>query len=366
MNKDRLLERFLRYVQTDSESGAERQMCELIESELKSMGLEVWRNEIGGRFGSDGFNVCARMPGEGEAVLLSAHLDTVTPGKGVKPVVKDGIIRSSGDTVLGGDDKSGVAAIMEAIESVKESGAAHRTTEVLFSISEETGLYGSRNADYSKFTAKTAAVFDSGEHESVINRAPAHIVMKVEITGKAAHAGIAPEEGIHALKAAADAVSKIPCGNVDDITVMNVANFLAPGKSNIVCDKASFEVEIRCFDEQGLKKRIEETENAIEAAAERYGAAYKTEIETHSGVLYVPEDSEILKTVLEGYEKLGIHASAERTYGGSDASSITAAGIPALNLGTGVSDVHTVGEYLKKEDMEIACEIAERLIKIHK
>ena len=104
MNKDRLLERFLRYVQTDSESGAERQMCELIESELKSMGLEVWRNEIGGRFGSDGFNVCARMPGEGEAVLLSAHLDTVTPGKGVKPVVKDGIIRSSGDTVLGGDD----------------------------------------------------------------------------------------------------------------------------------------------------------------------------------------------------------------------------------------------------------------------
>lgn len=366
MNKDRLLERFLRYVKTDSESGAERQMCELIEKELEALGMEVWRNEIGERFGSNGFNVCARMEGEGEAILLSSHLDTVTPGKGVTPVIKDGVIRTLGDTVLGGDDKSGVAAIMEALQSVKESSDAHRTIEVLFSISEETGLYGSRNADYSKFTAKAAAVFDSGEHESVINRAPAHIVMKVEITGKAAHAGLAPEEGVHALKAAAAAAAKIPCGNVDDITVMNVANFLAPGKSNIVCDRASFEVEIRCFEEQGLKARIEETENIIKAAAEEYGAQYEIKIDTHSGVLYVPEDSEILKTVLKGYEELGISAVPEKTYGGSDASSITAAGIPALNLGTGMSDVHTVGEYLKIEDMEIACRIAERLMKIQK
>lgn len=362
MNKERLLQRFLRYVQTDSESGSERAMCELIEGELKALGLEVWRNEIGDRFGSDGFNVCARLAGEGDAVLLSAHLDTVTPGKGVKPVIENGVIRSGKDTVLGGDDKSGVAAIMEAIESAKEN-RSHKTVEVLFSISEETGLHGSRNADYSRFTAKNAAVFDSGEHESVINRAPAHIVMTVQIFGKAAHAGLAPEEGIHALKAAAEAVSGIPCGNVDDITVMNVANFLAPGKSNIVCDKASFEVEIRCFEQEALEKRIAQTENLIREAAEKYGAEYKIETDAHSGVLYVPEDSDIMRTVMQGYAELGIDAKPERTYGGSDASSITAAGIPALNLGTGMSDVHTTSEYLKIEDMEIACQIAERIIK---
>ena len=153
MNKQRLLDRFLRYINCPSESGSERSFCELIEQELSALGLEVKRGEVGEKCGSNGFNLYAFLPGDGEPLLLSAHLDTVSPGVGIRPVIEDGVIRSSGDTILGADDKSGVAAILEALETLHEGGLAHRPVEVLFSICEELGLLGAKYADYSLFAA---------------------------------------------------------------------------------------------------------------------------------------------------------------------------------------------------------------------
>ena len=334
MNKQRLLDRFLRYINCPSESGSERSFCELIEQELSALGLEVKRGEVGEKCGSNGFNLYAFLPGDGEPLLLSAHLDTVSPGVGIRPVIEDGVIRSSGDTILGADDKSGVAAILEALETLHEGGLAHRPVEVLFSICEELGLLGAKYADYSLFHSKQAIVFDSSANGAVVNRSPANVVLHIAFQGKSAHAGVAPEQGIHALKAAAEAVSHIPCGHVDELTVMNVANFLAPGKTNVVPAQASFDMEIRSFEEETLQKHLRETEQAVKDACEKFGTQYTLSLDRHSDVLYVPEDCKLVTDLFEVYRRLGAEPFCKSTYGGCDATWLFANGIDAVNVGS--------------------------------
>ncbi len=352
MNKQRLLDRFLRYINCPSESGSERSFCELIEQELSALGLEVKRGEVGEKCGSNGFNLYAFLPGDGEPLLLSAHLDTVSPGVGIRPVIEDGVIRSSGDTILGADDKSGVAAILEALETVQEGGLAHRPVEVLFSICEELGLLGAKYADYSLFHSKQAIVFDSSANGAVVNRSPANVVLHIAFQGKSAHAGVAPEQGIHALKAAAEAVSHIPCGHVDELTVMNVANFLAPGKTNVVPAQASFDMEIRSFEEETLQKHLRETEQAVKDACEKFGTQYTLSLDRHSDVLYVPEDCKLVTDLFEVYRRLGAEPFCKSTYGGCDATWLFANGIDAVNVGTGMTNAHSTSELIAVSDLE--------------
>ena len=352
MNNERLLSRFLRYIDCPSESKNEREFCLLMEEELKKLGLEVWRDEIGDRFGSNGFNLHAFLPGEGEPVLFSCHMDTVTPGVGIKPVIENGVIRSDGTTILGSDDKSGIAAILEAVETIIEEKVPHRPIEVMFSICEELGLLGARNADYSRVRSKQALVLDSGTVGAIIHKAPAMLRIKVEVTGKPAHAGVAPEQGIHALKAAAEAIAEIPCGHVDDISVMNVSGFSCPGPTNIVPAKANFAMEIRSFDEETLQRHLANAKASLDAACARYGASYDMQISRDSNVLNVPEDHPFLQQVYDAFEKIGISPVMEPTFGGCDATWLSANGLIALNTGTGMTGVHSVGESLAIADLE--------------
>ncbi|MDL2236001.1 M20/M25/M40 family metallo-hydrolase, partial [Christensenellaceae bacterium OttesenSCG-928-L17] len=188
MDKARLLERFLRYIACESESGNEQQFCEMIEADLNKVGFAVYRDKVGNRCNSNGWNIFATMPGEGEPLLFSAHLDTVSPGAGIRPVVKDGVIYSDGSTILGADDKSGVAAILEAAESLVERNARRRPVEVLFTVCEEVGLKGSQYADYSNIKSKEAVVLDSSTLRGIINRAPANTHLYITVHGKSAHA----------------------------------------------------------------------------------------------------------------------------------------------------------------------------------
>ena len=367
MNRERLVERFIRYVRCASESGSERNFCLMLEQELKALGLNVMRGEVGEQCGSDGFNLYAVLPengeGHGEPVLFSSHMDTVVPGKDIKPVIDGGIIRSDGTTVLGSDDKSGIAAVMEALETIVEKGLPHRTVEVMFTVCEEVGLRGSRYADYSWIKSKSAVVLDSSAVGCVINRAPANFRINIEITGKSAHAGLAPHEGIHALKAACEAIAEIPCGFVDDMTVMNVANLVSVGKTNIVPEKATFSMEIRSFDEELLQKRLFDSEQAVKRACEKYGASYKWMPERHSEVIYIREDAPIMQELLGIYAALGRTPDIERTYGGSDATWLCSNGIAALNVGTGMQAVHSLDEHIAISDLEDTAEMVLLMMK---
>lgn len=364
MNSERLLERFKKYISCPSESRHEKNFCILIEEELKKLGLEVWRDEIGDAIGSDGWNVHACLPGEGDPMLFSCHLDTVSPGVCIKPVIKDGVIYSDGTTILGADDKSGIAIVMEAIESIIESGSKHRTVEVMFSLCEELGLLGAMHADYSKIKSKNAIVLDSGQSGCIINMSPAQIKLHFEITGKASHAGVAPDKGIHALKAAAEAVYNIPCGNVDEYSVMNVSNFISAGETNVVAPNASFDMEIRSFSEDLLKAHWDASVKAVEDACKKYGASFSHTYEKHSDLLHVPKTTAFVKELIKKYEALGKTARVTKTYGGCDATYLNANGIKAVNIGTGMQEAHSVTEHMAIKDFEFTAAFIESVMKI--
>jgi len=352
MNTERLIETFSRYVACDSESGNEKRFCELLEAELKARGMTVLRDEVGEKCGSNGWNIYASLDGVGEPILFSAHMDTVPPGVGIEAVVEDGVIRSKGDTILGSDDKAGIAAVVEAIDMLQEEGKPRRPVEVLFTVCEELGLYGALYANYANIKSKEAIVLDSGVVGEMIHNAPAKLSITVEITGKSAHAAVAPERGIHAIKAAADAIVNIPCGYPDEQTVMNVANLLAPGKSNVVPDKASFEIDLRSFDEEILARHVAQIEEAVKTACDARGASFDIQIKRESDIVFVSPESPLVARLKAVYADIGIAAEVARTYGGSDATWIFKNGIDVINLGIGMTDAHSTDEHITVEDLE--------------
>ena len=357
MGESRLLERFFRYVSCDSESGNEKGFCELLEAELIALGMEVTRDQVGEKCGSNGWNIYGYLPGEGEPILFSSHMDTVPGGVGIKPVVADGVVRSAGDTILASDDKSGIAPVVEALQIIKEENRAHRPIEVLFTVCEELGLLGSKYADYSAVKSKQAIVLDNGRQGSMVNHSPAKLEAHVKITGKSAHAAVEPSKGINAIKAAAAAIAKIPSGVVDDQTVMNVANFLSPGKSNVVPEKASFDLDMRSFDNARLEAHLENVKAALQEACDPLGATYEIEVDRQAEILFVPPDRPLIARLQAVYSKLGVSCKIERTYGGSDATWIFQNGIDVVNIGTGMTDVHSSDEHIAVADLEKTLEV---------
>lgn len=357
LNTQRLIERFFRYVRCSSESGNEKEFCLLIEDELRLLGFDIYRDEVGSKCGSNGWNIIAGLEGNGEPLLLSAHLDTVTPGVNIKPELKDGVIYSDGTTILGADDKAAIAAVLEAVEMIIEEDRPHNSVEVLFSICEELGLLGAKYADYKLIKSKAALVLDNERIGEIINRNPANIKVYFTVRGRSAHAGMAPEQGIHALKAAAQAVNSIKVGRVDDITVMNISNFLSPGKTNIVADTASFDMEIRSFSEETAQKHIKAAEKAVKEACKDYGATYEMRVERCSYVINVPDDSSLIDMVREAFKKAGRECFIAESFGGCDATHIFANGIEVVNLGVGMSDVHSCSEHIAVKDLETITEV---------
>lgn len=363
MNSRRLTERFIRYAECGSESGNEADFCKLLEDELRDFGLAVKRDNNVALETSNGWNVFARLAGEGDAILFSAHTDTVSPGNNIRPVIVNGIIRSSGDTILGADDKAAIAAVMEALEEITECDASHRPIEVLFSVCEEIGMLGAKYADYGNITSRKAIVLDSDNLGEIINRNPANVVLHFKVFGKSAHAGLAPQEGIHALKAAAEAVVNIPVGNVDTISVMNISNFISEGKTNIVADEATFDMEIRSFEEDKLQKHISKSIKTLEDACIKFGASFEMSIERHSDVLNVPEDSALIAEIKKAFGILGVDYKVTSSFGGCDATYLFANGIEVVNLGIGMQAVHSCDENISISDLETTTKLVGLLMK---
>ncbi|MHB1315154.1 MAG: M20/M25/M40 family metallo-hydrolase [Christensenellales bacterium] len=364
LDTKRLISRFLRYVACPSESLHEGDFCRLLEKEIKDMGYDVLREETGDKFGSDGFNLYTRIQGgsEKESILLCAHMDTVSPGTGIEPVIHDGVITAK-NTILAADDKSGVAVIMELLEAFRDQKPA-RTVEVLFTLSEEIGMLGSRYSDYSRMVSKQAVVLDScGPLCNIINKAPLVAYLHIEVFGRAAHAGISFNDGIHALKAAADMVSAIPVGYVDEISEINVSNFLAPCKENVVCPKATFDMEIRSFSRQRYEEHLDFIKNVITKTSGAYGTTYTLRVTENGDCVYTPENSPVIALLREAYKKKGIEIKLCPTYGVSDICNISAAGMQAVNISVGYDKPHSVQESIAVKAFETVAEILYDLVR---
>jgi len=357
INQQRLLEHFFQLVRTDSESGNEKQIAELLAEQLGTLGFSVTKLPVPAEV-SDGFNIYARLEGKSdESVLLSCHMDTVKPGIGIEPWNDDGVIRSKGDTVLGGDDKSGIAIIFEAVRQLQSSNTAHKTIEVAFTVHEEGGLFGSKHFDASKIQSTQAVVMDTGGPVgTIVTGAPGQQKITADIKGRAAHAGLAPEEGISAAQVAADAISKMKLLRIDHETTANIGMVNGGMATNIVMPEVTVIAEARSLNNDKLNQQVEHMVDTFKQSA----AQFEAEVEIASTRAYdafvLSEQHPHVEAVKLAFNKVGITPITKHTGGGSDANNFNQMGITTVNISTGMAKVHTTDEFIAVKDMVSAAE----------
>ena len=360
-----LLERFLAYVQIDSETGSEAAMTARLVEDFKAIGCKVTTDDIKEAAQTTGANVYATLPGNPdlEPLMFSAHMDTVVPGNGVKPRVDaDGYVRTDGTTVLGGDDKSGIVAIMEAMKAVRDMD--HRTVEAVITVREESGMFGSKNMDYSRITSKSCVVLDSsGGPNKIIVAAPGQNKIRATITGRRAHAGLAPETGINAIQVGAHAVAAMKLLRIDEETTCNIGTFKAEGPTNVVSETAFLELEVRSRNNDKLQAHTKHIVDCLEAACEKFGAKLDCTVSTSYLGYTLGADHGLVARLSDAVRAVGLEPQLTVTGGGSDANIYANHGIDSVNMGTGMEIVHTTGEQLCIADMEKAAEVCLEMMK---
>ena len=354
VNEKRLLDTFIEYVQIDSETKNEKAMGEKLVADLKALGFEVQTDNAGAAFGSNGFNVHGYKTGTiaGEPMIQCAHMDTVKPGNGIKPIITDGVVHTDGSTILGGDDKCGVASIIEAIKVIKENNIPCRNTEILFSIGEEGGMNGIKNMDWSMIKGKEAIVLDSsGDVGKVITCGPGQIKIIATINGKTSHAGLAPENGISAIQVAAKGIANMNLLRIDEETTCNIGTLKAEYATNIVPDKCEFIAEVRSRNLDKLNAQAAHIKDCLQAACDEYGAKLECELKTNYVSFNVPEDDDLVQRIKSSCDKLGYNFFTAKGGGGSDLNVMALKGVKGVVLGVGMTKVHTTEECIKIEDL---------------
>ncbi|MBF0102906.1 MAG: M20/M25/M40 family metallo-hydrolase [Desulfobacterales bacterium] len=378
LREDRLADTFLRLVQIDSVSRDEANICLELQEILKKLGAEIYIDGAGKPSGSNTGNLIARIKGNCPHVapmLISGHMDTVEPGKKIKPVLDaEGIFRSQGDTILGADDKSALAIIIEVLRVLSEHKPPHGDLEIVFTICEELGLLGARYLEYDQLRSKMGYIFDSSDTESIVTRAPSSNRMEFHVFGKAAHAGAAPEKGINAIFVASCAISKLRLGRIDQETTCNIGIIQGGLATNIVPDHVVIKAEARSHNDQKLSDitnemvaRFHETiaefqRHSIEPGLPRVEMHVANDFQN----LSIPDDHPVVHLASHAAQHLGKRDMKLKTAGGcSDANVFFHNGIVTGVLGTGMQDVHTVKEYIRLQDMVYSAELLLEIINLH-
>ncbi len=344
INIERLKNKFLSYVTIASESNKEKAMCDYLKNSLEALGYKVMTYAPLQEYPSTGYTLEVVVPGDAslEGIILAAHVDTVTPGENVQPHIdNDGYVRSLGDTVLGGDDKSGVAALMELLEALKEKEVRHCPLQIFFTIQEEIGCLGSRAIPQEKLAFKQAVVLDSsGDVGRVVISSPGHLKIASTILGKASHAGNNPEGGISAIRVMAKAIENMHLQRIDEETTANIGSFIAEGATNIISEKASITAEIRSRNPEKLRAEERHMYSTLVDACASMGAQLEYEITGESFGYNISPSSSVLKRLERACDKVGCHFFTAASGGGSDANVFNQRGITAVNIATGMEKVH--------------------------
>jgi tripeptide aminopeptidase len=349
IDRERLLETFLALVRIESPSGFEDEIAVHLVDRLADLGVEACRDGTG--------NVIGRWKGEGIPFLLTAHMDTVTPCREVEPVVEGGVIRPKGDTILGADDKSGIAQILEMVAAVQEEGSAHRPVEIAFTVGEEVGLRGAKGLDVDSLEAEWAVVLDHNKVGEIVVRAPSHDCIRAVVRGKAAHAGARPEDGVSAIRVAAEAIASMKLGRIDEETTANIGIIHGGTATNIIPSEVELEGEARSRDEAKLETQVEGMTRALEDAIARHGAEMDLEV-TRSYTAYQrrPEDG-VVRMLSGAIRSLCLEPTLVGSGGGTDGNILNSRGIPAVVSGTGMEDAHSLNEHIAVEDLVLGARL---------
>lgn len=361
INQVRLIDEFTKLVAVDSPSFKERQMGDYVKGRLRSLGLIVIEDDAGDKIGGDCGNIYGYLRGDTDRkpILFCAHLDTVEPSMGKTVVLEaDGTIRSGGNTVLGADDLTGVAAILEALTVIVENRLRHGPVEVLFTVAEEAYCKGSAVFDFSKILSEEVYVLDmAGPVGTAAYMAPSILAFTATIHGKSSHAGFAPQKGIHAIAAASDAVSMMVMGHVDEETTMNIGMISGGLATNIVPDRCVVKGEVRSLSHEKAKKQIELVNRQFERSAAAVKASLEFTVTTASVAYETPLEHPVVTRFENACDTLALPVSLVKTFGGSDNNIIAQHGLKGIVLANAMNRVHSCDEFTTIGELSATAEL---------
>lgn len=355
MSDERLLSTFLDLVRIDSPTGHEAGVAEYVAAALRAAGMDVSFDASAPATGSDTGNLVAHLAATapGRTLVLSAHMDTVEPGNGVEPVVADGIVRSAGETILGADDKAGIAAIIESMRRLSESGRAHAGVRVVVTVGEEQGLLGAKHLAPEATEGDVALVLDAdGEPGGIVTAAPTHHTFTATFMGRSAHAGVEPEKGISAIVMASKAIAAMDLGRLDADTTANIGSIGGGRATNVVAETVMVTGECRSLDPGRASAVRDAMDHAMHTAAnEAGGSVTVTWRKEYDGFRFSDYDP-ALRFVIGACEDAGLTPRTFPTGGGSDGNVFASHGTPTFVLSSGMRDVHSTGEWIAVADLE--------------
>jgi tripeptide aminopeptidase len=343
---ERMVRQFMEMVAIDSESGNEARMMQYLLEETRKLGAQTALDSYG--------NLIAKYPAKGcngkAPILLSCHADTVKPGVGIKPVLENGVVHSGGDTILGADDKAGIAEVLEALRLAD----VRPPVEFAVSRQEETGLQGVKNMDFSRLTAKRGFLMDNDSLDTIVIGGPSYFAIDVSVTGRAAHAGMEPEKGISAIQAAAKAIAALRLGRLDPETTANVGVIQGGLIRNGVPEKCSFLAECRSANHEKGARLAEEMVSTLRAQIQSTGASAEIKSENLCRAVRISEKAWPVEVAKKALKKVGVDARCIFITGFTDASIYNNQGIEMAVVGIGAQNEHTCRECVAVSDMEKA------------
>ncbi len=373
INNHRLIDEFIALTKFDSESYNELDIQRYVIEKLKELDLKVVEDNSIDNYKkyTNSKNIANNVYGylkgdiEGKGIILAAHLDTVSPGINKNAIINGNKITSDGKTVLGADDLSSVAAIIEALRVIKENKISHKDIEVIFFVAEEPFAKGSRYFDYSLLKSKEAYVFDlEGNINDVAIKAPAIASFKIRINGKASHAGFRPEDGINALTILNKALNEINLGRIDDKTTLNIGLINGGSGVNIVPDLIEIKGEIRSLDNNILDTELKHLNDTFDRYAKIYNGSIDFTYEKEFSAYEIDNNDNVIKRYNKAINKINNKKiNYKTTFGGSDNNNLNMHNIKGIVVGNGMRNVHSKEEYILIDDIIDVTKLILELVK---
>ncbi len=377
INRERLAQTLTTLCEIDSPSQRERTFAQHLCRTFNDLGADtIYEDNSAPATGSDTGNILIRFNGYGfhdHGIFLACHMDTVEPGCGIKVIQEDNILRSSGETILGADDKSGIAAIIELITLLRENRVHHTPIELIFTTCEEIGLLGAKNLEHEVINAHHGYALDSSGVDRVIIGAPAANRMQIDIHGAAAHAGLNPDQGINALSIAARAIDLLKLGKLDEESSANLGTISGGKATNIIPDYVTIKGEVRSHSPEKLDIYTRKIESTFHEVAKNWplpkgfdGKPPHVDIERR--LEYSEMSLSMEETVVQRIQQAGNQLGKELSFlvsgGGSDANILTSFGLSTAIIATGMNNVHTTEEYLNLDHLTSLTELLLALVTI--
>lgn len=367
VNSQRLLDTFLELVQINSETGHEEVIQPILKNKFEQLGLNVVEDNASEKEWLGANNLIYTLPSTSEdnsipSIYFTSHMDTVVPGINVKPHVSDdGYIYSDGTTVLGSDDKAGLAAIIETIEYLQEHNLPHGQIQFIITVGEESGLKGAKELDSNELDAQFGYAVDASQPVgTTVVGAPTQMSIHTTITGKTAHAST-PDKGVSAINIAAKAISKMKLGRIDEYTTANIGKFHGGSATNIVADEVVLEAEARSHNDESINQQVTHMKDIFESTAKELGGEAHVRIEKSYPGFKIEDNAEVTQYAINSAKELGLTGDTVIAGGGSDGSIINTFGIPTVILGVGYENIHTTSERISVQSLN---QLAQQLIKI--